>query len=102
MKDWKETIKWQDRKYLYITVVLLIAMVVYQQFLITDLQERMMNVESSAYDDQLNDIRYEAETALRQNEEQDKDIYLLQKHSADQQYRTMGLEWDVYGKSSEE
>ena len=102
MKDWKETIKWQDRKYLYITVVLLIAMVVYQQFLITDLQERMMNIESSAYDDQLNDIRYEAETALRQNEEQDKDIYLLQKHSADQQYRTMGLEWDVYGKSSEE
>lgn len=102
MKDWKETIKWQDRKYLYITVVLLIAMVVYQQFLITDLQERMMNVESSAYDGQLNDIRYEAETALRQNEEQDKDIYLLQKHSADQQYRTMGLEWDVYGKSSEE
>lgn len=98
MKDWKETIKWQDRKYLYITVVLLIAMVVYQQFLITDLQERMMNVESSAYDDQLNDIRYEAETALHQNEEQDKDIYLLQKHSADQQYRTMGLEWDVYGK----
>ena len=28
-------------------------MVVYQQFLITDLQERMMNIESSSYDDQL-------------------------------------------------
>ena len=98
MTDWKEKIKWQDRKYLYITVLLLLGMVVYQQFLIADLQERMMNIESSAYDDQLNDIRYEAETALRQNEEQDKDIYLLQKHSADQQYRTMGLEWDVYGK----
>lgn len=98
MKDWKETIKWQDRKYLYLVMVVLLGMVVYQQCLITDLQERMMNIESSAYDDQLNDIRYEAETALRQNEEQDKDIYLLQKHSADQQYRTMGLEWDVYGK----
>lgn len=98
MKDWKETIKWQDRKYLYLVMVVLLGMAVYQQCLITDLQERMMNIESSAYDDQLNDIRYEAETALRQNEEQDKDIYLLQKHSADQQYRTMGLEWDVYGK----
>ncbi len=98
MKDWKETIKWQDRKYLYLVMAVLLGMVVYQQCLITDLQERMMNIESSAYDDQLNDIRYEAETALRQNEEQDKDIYLLQKHSADQQYRTMGLEWDVYGK----
>ncbi len=98
MKDWKQTIKWQDRKYLYLVMVVLLGMVVYQQCLITDLQERMMNIESSAYDDQLNDIRYEAETALRQNEEQDKDIYLLQKHSADQQYRTMGLEWDVYGK----
>ncbi len=61
-----------------------------------------MNIESSRYDDQLNDIRYEAETALRQNVEQDKDIYLLQKHSADQQFRTMGLEWDVYGKGNEE
>ena len=98
MKDWKETIKWQDRKYLYLVMAVLLGMVVYQQCLITDLQERMMNIESSAYDDQLNDIRYEAETALRQNEEQDKDIYLLQKYSADQQYRTMGLEWDVYGK----
>lgn len=98
MKDWKQTIKWQDRKCLYLVIVVLLGMVVYQQCLITDLQERMMNIESSAYDDQLNDIRYEAETALRQNEEQDKDIYLLQKHSADQQYRTMGLEWDVYGK----
>lgn len=98
MKDWKETIKWQDRKYLYLVMAVLLGMMVYQQCLITDLQERMMNIESSAYDDQLNDIRYEAETALRQNEEQDKDIYLLQKHSADQQYRTMGLEWDVYGK----
>ncbi len=98
MKDWKQSIKWQDRKYLYLVMAVLLGMVVYQQCLITDLQERMMNIESSAYDDQLNDIRYEAETALRQNEEQDKDIYLLQKHSADQQYRTMGLEWDVYGK----
>ncbi len=91
---WKEKIKWPDRKYLYLTILALVAMVSYQQSLIADLQERMMNVEASRYDDQLNDIRYEAELALRQNEEQQKDIYLLQKHSADHDFRIMEMEWD--------
>ena len=98
MNCWKEKVQWEKRKRWYLAIGLLLAIVVYQQFLIADLQERMMYIEASKYDDQLNDIRYEAETALRQNEEQQKDIYVLQKHSADQQYRTMGLEWDVYGK----
>lgn len=74
------------------------GMVVYQQFLITDLQERMMNIESSSYDDQLNDIRWEAETALSENREQEKDILQLQKHSATQNWRLMEMEWDTYGK----
>lgn len=91
---WKEKIKWRDRKYLYLTILALVAMVSYQQSLIADLQERMMNVEASRYDDQLNDIRYEAELALRQNEEQQKDIYLLQKHSADHDFRILEMEWD--------
>ena len=95
---WKEKIKWPDRKYLYLTILALTAMVIYQQSLITDLQERMMNVEASRYDDQLNDIRYEAELALRQNEEQQKDIYLLQKHSADHDFRIMEIEWDHSGR----
>lgn len=95
---WKEKIKWPDRKYLYLTILALTAMVIYQQTLITDLQERMMNVEASRYDDQLNDIRYEAELALRQNEEQQKDIYLLQKHSADHDFRIMEMEWDSSGR----
>lgn len=98
MKAW--IVKWKNHKIslLHVLVVLLLALVVYQQFLITDLQERMMNIEASCYDDQLNDIRYEAETALRQNEEQEKDIRHLQKHSADQQFRLMEMEWDTYGK----
>ena len=95
---WKEKIKWPDRKYLYLTILALTAMVIYQQSLIADLQERMMNVEASRYDDQLNDIRYEAELALRQNEEQQKDIYLLQKHSADHDFRIMEMEWDHSGR----
>lgn len=95
---WKEKIKWPERKYLYLTILALVAMVSYQQSLIADLQERMMNVEASRYDDQLNDIRYEAELALRQNEEQQKDIYLLQKHSADHDFRILEMEWDQSGR----
>ena len=74
MKNWKDKVDWEKNRPLYLIMAVLLAMVIYQQFLITDLQERMMNIESSRYDDQLNDIRWEAETALSQNEEQDKDI----------------------------
>ena len=94
MEQWKRKIQWRERKYLYLIMAMLLGMVIYQQFLITDLQERMMNIEASCYDDQLNDIRYEAEEALRQNEAQGKDIYLLQKHSADNRFRLLELEWE--------
>lgn len=94
MEQWKRKIQWGERKYLYLIMAMLLGMVIYQQFLISDLQERMMNIEASCYDDQLNDIRYEAEEALRQNEEQGKDIYLLQKHSADHRFRLLELEWE--------
>ena len=65
---------------------------------IADLQERMMNVEASRYDDQLNNIEWAATLALEQNKEQQKDIYSLQKASADYQFRIMEMEWDVYDK----
>ena len=39
-----------------------------------------------------------ATLALEQNKEQQKDIYSLQKSSADYQFRIMELEWDVYDK----
>ena len=63
MKQWKEKLDWERNRPFYLIMAVLLAMVVYQQFLITDLQERMMNIESSSYDDQLNDIRWEAETS---------------------------------------
>ena len=50
------------------------------------------------YDDQLNNIEWAATLALEQNKEQQKDIYSLQKSSADYQFRIMELEWDVYDK----
>ena len=99
MKQWKEKLDWERNRPFYLIMAVLLAMVVYQQFLITDLQERMMNIESSSYDDQLNDIRWEAETALSENREQEKDILQLQKHSATQNWRLMEMEWDTYGKS---
>ena len=52
----------------------------------------------SRYDDQLNNIEWAATLALEQNKEQQKDIYSLQKASADYQFRIMELEWDVYDK----
>ena len=98
MKQWKEKLDWERNRPFYLIMAVLLAMVVYQQFLITDLQERMMNIESSSYDDLLNDIRWEAETALSENREQEKDILQLQKHSATQNWRLMEMEWDTYGK----
>lgn len=98
LNHWKEKADWHQNKPFYLALAVLAAVVVYQQFLITDLQERMMNIESSSYDDQLNDIRWEAETALSQNEEEQKDILQLQKHSADHSWRLMEMEWDTYGR----
>ena len=94
MDRWKEKLCLEHTWYLYLCVFLLLAFISWQQSLIADLQERMMNIEASGYDEQLNDIRYEAEEALRQNEEQGKDIYLLQKHSADHRFRLLELEWE--------
>ena len=47
MEQWKRKIQWRERKYLYLIMAMLLGMVIYQQFLITDLQERMMNIEAS-------------------------------------------------------
>ena len=74
MEQWKRKIQWRERKYLYLIMAMLLGMVIYQQFLITDLQERMMNIEASCYDDQLNDIRYKAENTLRNNKEKRQNI----------------------------
>lgn len=90
--------RWKRNRLAASSMLLLLALVIYQQFLITDLQERMMNIEASRYDDQLNDIRWEAETALRENEEQQKDILQLYKHSTKHDWKIMEMEWDMYGK----
>ena len=66
MSNWKAKIGWKDKKYLYLALIALTGMTIYQQVLITDLQTRMMNIEASRYDDQLNDIRWEAEKALEE------------------------------------
>lgn len=100
MDRWKEKLCLEHTWYLYLCVFLLLAFISWQQSLIADLQERMMNVEASRYDDQLNNIEWAATLALEQNKEQQKDIYSLQKASADYQFRIMELEWDVYDKDS--
>lgn len=98
MSNWKAKIGWKDKKYLYLALIALTGMTIYQQVLITDLQTRMMNIEASRYDDQLNDIRWEAEKALEENKEQQKDILHLQKHSSEDRFHIMEMQWDMYGK----
>lgn len=101
MSNWKAKIGWKDKKYLYLALIALTGMTIYQQVLITDLQTRMMNIEASRYDDQLNDIRWEAEKALEENKEQQKDILHLQKHSAEDRFHIMEMQWDMYGKGDQ-
>lgn len=85
-------------KVLFAALAALLLFSAWQESQIADLQERMMHIEASRYDDQLNDIRWEAETALRKTKDHDETLYRLDKHSADLRFRTMELEWDVYGK----
>ena len=47
MEQWKRKIQWRERKYLYLIMAMLLGMVIYQQFLISDLQERMMKDRKS-------------------------------------------------------
>ena len=92
MDRWKEKLCLEHTWYLYLCVFLLLAFISWQQSLIADLQERMMNVEASRYDDQLNNIEWAATLALEQNKEQQKDIYSLQKSSAD--YQSASWSWN--------
>lgn len=50
MDRWKEKLCLEHTWYLYLCVFLLLAFISWQQSLIADLQERMMNVEASRYD----------------------------------------------------
>ncbi len=98
MNNWKERLCWKHTWYLYLCIAVLIGVVSWQQSLIANLQERMMNVEASRYDEQLNNIEWMAQLSLEENKEQQKDIYTLQKASADYRFRIMELEWDLYKK----
>lgn len=51
MDRWKEKLCLEHTWYLYLCVFLLLAFISWQQSLIADLQERMMNVEASRYDE---------------------------------------------------
>ncbi|MDY6084938.1 MAG: hypothetical protein SPI25_06835 [Dialister sp.] len=94
MERWKKKLDLEHTWYLYLCILILIILISLQESQIADLQERMMNVESSCYDDQMNNIRWEAESALEENKEQGKDIYTLQRHDADHEFRLKQLEWD--------
>ncbi len=94
----KDFFRRKENRIFLAVIAALIAFISWQETQIADLQERMMHVEASRYDDQLTNLYWHASTVDEKMEEYDKDIYHLQKKSADQEWRLMQVEWDVYGK----
>ena len=87
MSNWKAKIGWKDKKYLYLALIALTGMTIYQQVLITDLQTRMMNIEASRYDDQLNDKRWKKTRNSRR-------IFFTCKNTAQ---KTVSILWKCSG-----
>lgn len=72
--------------------------ILWQQLMIADLQERMMNMEAACYDDSVNQVQWMAEKALKENKEQQKDIYELQKTLNDDHFHIKEIEWQLEEK----
>ena len=84
----------KDNQILLAIIFLLVLFASWQESQIADLQERMMNIESSKYDDQLTNLYWHAGTVDEKLKEMDKDIYHLQKKSTSHEWRIMDMEWE--------
>lgn len=84
----------KDNQILLAIIFLLGLFASWQESQIADLQERMMNIESSKYDDQLTNLYWHAGTVDEKLKEMDKDIYHLQKKSTSHEWRIMDMEWE--------
>lgn len=84
----------KDNQILLAIILLLVIFASWQESQIADLQERMMNIESSKYDDQLTNLYWHAGNVDDKLKEMDKDIYHLQKKSTSHEWRIMDMEWE--------
>lgn len=84
----------KDNQILLAIIFLLVLFASWQESQIADLQERMMNIESARYDDQLTNLYWHAGTVDEKLKEMDKDIYHLQKRSTSHEWRIMDMEWE--------
>lgn len=84
----------KDNQILLTIIAILLLFVSWQESQIADLQERMMNMESSKYDDQLTNLYWHAGNVDEKLKEMDKDIYHLQKKSTSHEWRIMDMEWE--------
>lgn len=84
----------KDNQILLAIIAILLLFVSWQESQIADLQERMMNMESSKYDDQLTNLYWHAGNVDEKLKEMDKDIYHLQKKSTSHEWRIMDMEWE--------
>lgn len=94
----KEFFQRKENGLFLLIIAALLLFVSWQETQIANLQERMMYVEAARYDDQFAGLYWRATTVDEALEEQRKDIYHLQKRSADQEWRLMKLEWEIYGR----
>lgn len=94
----KDFFRRKENRVFLLIIAALAAFASWQESQIADLQERMMHVEASRYDDQLTNLYWKGSLTDETMDEYGKDIYHLQKKSTDQEWRLMQLEWAVYGK----
>lgn len=84
----------KDNRIFLAAIAALLLFCAWQESQIADLQERMMNVEASKYDDQLTNLYWHAGRVDDRLEEMGKDIYHLQKKNTEHDWRIMEMEWE--------
>ncbi len=91
----KEFFQKKENRFFLAVIAALIAFVSWQESQIADLQERMMNIEASRYDDQLSTLYWHAGVTDDKLEEYGKDLYHLQKQSTEQDWQIKKLQWGI-------
>lgn len=86
--------KEKSTRCLLLLIAGLILFCAWQESQIADLQERMMNVEASKYDEQFSGVYWRLGTMDEKFTEIGKDIHHLEKESTEHEWRIMNLEWE--------
>lgn len=86
--------KKKENKIFLLIIAALTIFCAWQESQIADLQERMMNVEASRYDEHVSNLWWKARATDEKLEEMEKDILHLQKSATEHSWRIQEIEWD--------